>query len=110
MNRQDFLDLQNISKFYQYLALGNTIKFNNGLTNLVLRMDDNFNVMFKNLSYPEIEEQSYNDMLFPAQLLGIISVLKNTIEEDGQSAWDRINVYVAATISLNTFNEVRREF
>lgn len=64
-------------------------------------MTDELNVMFKNLSYPEIEPQSYNDMLFPNQILGIIDILKNTKEEDGNSIWYKINTYVAATLCIN---------
>ena len=104
MTKQDLLSFSDIAKLYQYLALGQTIEFNNGLANIVLSMDSNFNVNYRSLDYPEVPEQSYNDMLFPSQLLGIIDILKNTQSEDGDTKWNKINTYVAATVCLNMHN------
>ena len=116
MNKQDLFDIGEIGIFYQYLALGERIKFNNGLTDLEIRMITDtpyMNVVYKNLSYPEIEEMGYDDMLYVGNILGIIDYLKrqpSTINPNDKcdNMWNQIKCYVAGTVCLNKINSERR--
>lgn len=100
---QTFNDLSEIGILFQYLWMDQThyIEFNNGITTLQIRMKDNLFIVVKNLSYPEIEEQSYMDMLYPENLIGIIDYLKYQQSPGFQNQWEKIKVVVSDCISLS---------
>lgn len=115
MNKDDLFLMSDISIFYQYLALGNRITFNNGLADFELTMSKGpyYRVLVKNLNYPEFEPYVYDDMLFVGNILGIIDYLKKqpsklnpSVKEDNM--WNEIKCYVSATILLNKINYKNR--
>lgn len=107
-NKQDLLDLNDIAILYQYLYMSEDhfVIVNNGLADLKLYMDDNFNIMCLNLNYPDLSPMSYNDMLSISNLLGIIDFLKNDkehieIKNQFDSRWLEIKTITATTLVLN---------
>lgn len=113
MTKEDLFDIGEIGIFYQYLALGNTITFNNGLTDLELSMNtksDLMTVVAKNLSYPEFGPMPYDNMLYVGNILGIIDRLKEQPSKYNKedNKWNEIKFYVASTICLNKYNYTRR--
>lgn len=100
---QTFNDLGEIGILFQYLWIDQThyIEFNNGITTLQIRMKDNLFIVVKNFSYPEIEEQSYMDMLYPENLIGIIDYLKHQESLGFQNQWEKIKAVVSNSISLS---------
>lgn len=115
MNKEELLAMNDISTFYQYLALGNTITFNNGLADFELTMTKSpyFRVLARNMNYPEFEPYPYDDMLYVGNILGIIDYLKHQpstinphLKEDNM--WQEIKTLVATTICLNEFNYTNR--
>ena len=113
MTKEDLFNIGEIGIFYQYLALGNTITFNNGLTDLELSMNtksDLMPIVAKNLSYPGFEPMPYDNMLYVGNISGIIDRLKEQPsklnKEDNK--WNEIKCYVASTVCLNKYNYTRR--
>lgn len=115
MTKDDLLAMSDISTFYQYLALGKTITFNNGLADFELTMSKEpyYRVLAKNMNYPEFEPIIYDDMLYVGNILGIIDYLKQQpstinphLKED--SMWNEIKTYVGMTVCLNEFNYKKR--
>lgn len=115
MNKEELLAMSDISIFYQYLALGNTITFNNGLADFELTMSASpyFRVLARNMNYPEFEPYVYDDMLYVGNILGIIDYLKHQpstinshLKEDNR--WNEIKTIVGMTVCLNEFNYKKR--
>lgn len=99
---QTFLDFGEIGYLYQYLWMdeNNSVTFNNGLADLTLRMRDSKFVMYMNNNYPELGENSYMDMLYPENLVGIIDYLKNQECEGYRSKWEEIIAEVSSSTIL----------
>lgn len=110
LTKDEWLEIANISIFYQYLALGKTITFNNGLADLELKMDlENplLTIYAKNLNYPDLEPFLYDDMLYLGNILGIIEYLKkqpSTINPETDNLWNEIKINVASTNMLTKYN------
>lgn len=102
------LELADISTLYQYLYMSKDhfVIVNNGIADLKLYMDDDFNVRAINMNYPDLPPLSYNDMLFVGNLLGIIDYLKNDkthIERESHfvSRWAEIKAITGVNLILN---------
>lgn len=114
LTKDDLFDMQGVSTFYTYLALGNTIIFNNGLTDLELSMNitnERLPILAKNLSFPELEPLPYDDILTLGNILGIIDRLKNQPSKFGNkdsNLWQDIQMEVADIIFLNKINYKER--
>ena len=115
MTKEDLLAMSDISTFYQYLALGKTITFNNTLADFELTMSDApyYRVFARNMNYPEFEPYPYDDMLSVGNILGIIDYLKHQpssinphLKEDNM--WQEIKTYVGMTVCLNEINYKNR--
>lgn len=111
LTKDEWLELTDISIFYQYLALGKTITFNNGIADLELKMDLEspfLPIYSKNLNYPDLKPLGYDDMLYLGNILGIIDYLKkqpSTINPKTDSLWDEIKFNVTSTKLLNKYNK-----
>lgn len=109
--KDDLFDLEDILTLYQYLYLSveHFITFNNGLTDLKMYMDDDFNVMCINMRFPDLPPLCYNEMLSIQNMLGIIDYLKRdkehiVLKDSFQTRWEEIKTITKATISLNRDN------
>ena len=80
--KDELFMLGEISTLLQYLFMSesHTITFNNGLTNLKIRMDENFNILCQNLSFPDIPESNFTEQMTPLYMLGVIQILHNCRE------------------------------
>lgn len=105
--KDELMLLGEVSIFLQYLYMSekHTITFNNTLTDLKIRMDENFNILCKNLSFPDLPETYFSSEMCPAYILGVIQILQNTPPEEFgerfQSRWDEIKMITLANLSLN---------
>ena len=107
-------DIADISILLQYLYMdeNNKITFNNGIADMQIRMTDKLGVLSKNLNFPDIPEQNYSEMMFPANLVGIIDVLKEQKPEEIKNCfknrWEEIKAVVAFHNTLHKFNTKKR--
>ena len=63
--KDELFMLGEVSTLLQYLFMSekHTIIFNNGLTDLQIRMDENFNIWCRNLQFPDIPESDFSEQL-----------------------------------------------
>lgn len=110
---ETYKDMKDIGVLYQYLWMDkdNSITFNNGIADLTIRMDDNQVIWCKNHNFPELDETSYMDMLYPSNLIGIIYYLENSPPKHQgtafKSRWEEIKVEVGIPASLHNYNKRR---
>lgn len=110
-------DLKDITTLllYLYMEDGKTVTYNNGLTDMRIRMDDNFNIWGTNLKFPDLPDMNFNEQMTVPYMLGIINILKNTdpVEFPGscESRWNEICTQVGIMMTLNRdkFNLLRTE-
>ena len=104
-------DLNDVSTVYKYLYLSenNKITYNNGLTDLTIRMNDNYDILCKNESFPEIPETNFNEMFSVSYVLGMIEILKNQPATEHPSIfenrWEEIKTLTSADLALNLSNK-----
>ena len=79
MRTKDTLfNIENIGLLLQYLYISpeHKITFNNGVTDLQLRMEDDLSVKCKNLRFPNVPESDWSSEITPANCISIIEILK----------------------------------
>lgn len=105
--KDELFMLGEVSTLLQYLFLSesHTITFNNGLTNLKIRMDENFNILCKNLTFPDLPESNFSEQMTPAYMLGVIQILQETppneFKDSFKNHWDEIKQITLANLALN---------
>jgi hypothetical protein len=90
---------------YLYLDENHSIVYNNGLTDLRVRMDDNLNFWCTNLSFPDLPESNFSEQMTIPYMLGIIDVLKKMPPIELPNAfsdrWKEIKTLTLTNVSLN---------
>ena len=105
--KDELFMLGEISTFLQYLYMSerHTITFNNGLTDLQIRMDTNFNILCKNLQFPDIPESGFTEQMTVSYMLGVIQILQSTPPVEYKNAftnrWEEIKQITLTNLALN---------
>lgn len=105
--KDTLLEMNDIAILYQYLYMDekHNIIFNNGLTDLIIHMNESLSVMCKNLKFPDIPEMNWTENLTPANCLGIINILKGMPPEEYKNSiknrWEEIKTITLTNLSLN---------
>lgn len=97
LNKLD--DLRILYEFL-YVNENNSIIYNNGLTDLEIKMDENFNLKAKNLNTGA--EMFFNQQMDIPNTLEIIDILKETSAQisDFKNRWEEIRFNVNASKAL----------
>ena len=105
--KDELFMLGEVSTLLQYLFMSekHTITFNNGLTDLQIRMDENFNIWCRNLQFSDIPESNFNEQMTTLYMLGVIQILQNTPPVEFKNAfanrWEEIKQITLANLALN---------
>ena len=105
--KDELFMLGEVSTLLQYLFMSekHTITFNNGLTDLQIKMDENFNIWCKNLQFPDIPESNFNEQMTTLYMLGVIQILQNTPPVEFKNAfanrWEEIKQITLTNLALN---------
>lgn len=105
--KDELFILGEVSTLLQYLFMSekHTITFNNGLTDLQIRMDENFNILCKNLQFPDIPESNFNEQMTTLYMIGVIQILQNTPPVEFKNAfanrWEEIKQITLTNLALN---------
>lgn len=104
----------NIAKLLTYLRMdeNNTVTYNNGITDLRVRMTKDYILMCTNLSFPDLPETNFLEQWTVPYMLDVIDVLKETpvtgeLASYFKSEWDRINTEVGTMKALN-FSAIKK--
>ena len=69
------------------------------------RMDENFNILCQNLSFPDIPESDFTEQMTPLYMLGVIQILHNTppveFKDSFKNRWEEIKKITLANLALN---------
>ena len=113
------LDIEDVCKLlllYLYMFEDRTITYNNGITDLKIRMDDNFNIKCTNLNFPDLPEMDFNEQMTVSYMMGIVDILKKQEPKDYpdasfKSRWDEITTEIGTIKALNMdqLKKIRRE-
>lgn len=102
------LDIEDVCKLllYLYMFEDRTITYNNGIADLKIRMDDNFNIKCTNLNFPDLPEMSFNEQMTVPYMMGIVDILKEQEPKDYpdasfKSRWDEITTEIGTIKALN---------
>ena len=111
--KDTLMAFEDIPLLYQYLYMNeeHSITFNNGITDLKIRMTDNLSVMCKNLRFPDLPELDWTENLTPNNCLGIIEYLKTIPAEEFKESfgnrWEEIKTVTLHNLALNRNNRRR---
>ena len=100
--RTNLNKLDNLIILYKFLYMdkNNSIIYNNGLTDLEIKMDENFNLKAKNLNTGT--EMFFNQQMDVPNTLEIIDILKETSAQisDFKNRWEEICFNINASKAL----------
>lgn len=108
--RTNLNKLDNLIILYKFLYMdeNNSIIYNNGLTDLEIKMDENFNLKAKNLNTGT--EIFFNQQMDVPNTLEIIDILKETSAQisDFKNRWEEIcfNVNASKAIDPKIFKNI----
>lgn len=89
--------LEDVLVLYRHLYMNpeNRIVINNGMTDLEIRLDENFRFYCKNLSFPGLSDMYYSEQMTLSCCLGIVEHLKKQepkqFPDSFNSEWDEIS-------------------
>lgn len=108
MRTKDMLfELEDITLLYQYLYMNKNhkITFNNGLTDLTIRMTDDLYILCKNESFPDLPETAFSESMTIPYVLGIIDRLKEYPASEYRmtfsNRWDELKTTTLANLAQN---------
>ena len=111
MRTTDILfDMEEIPILWQYLYMdeNNSIIVDNGVTRLEIRMTGNCYFHAKNLSFPNLPDMSYTDMMTIPNMLGIIDQLKHVPAVEFPTCftnrWEEIKTITNTNVAQNKMN------
>jgi hypothetical protein len=115
MRTTDILfELEEIPILWQYLYMNEDhyITVDNGVTQLEIRMTENCYFHAKNLSFPNLPDMSYTDMMTIPNMLGIIDQLKTVPAVEFPTCfnnrWEEIKTITNTNVAQNKMNQRTR--
>lgn len=102
------MDIKNVSLLLQYLYMDekNFIIYNNGLTDLRVRMTDVGEIMCKNLRFDDVDETSFSDTFTLPYAINVIEALKKEMPSEHPSIfpnrWEEIKTTTKINLTLNS--------
>lgn len=112
--KDTLMAMENIALLCQYLYMSeeHSITFNNGITDLTIRMADNLSVMCKNIRFQDLPESNWTDNFTPLNCLNIIENLKTMpaeeYKESFENRWEEIKSITLHNLALNRDSGRRR--
>lgn len=104
-------ELEEIPILLQYLYMNEDhyISVDNGVTKLEIRMTKNCYFHAKNLSFPNLPDMSYTDMMTIPNMIGIIDQLKNVPAVEYPTCfanrWEEIKAITNTNAAQNKMNQ-----
>lgn len=93
---------------YLYMDDSHTIVFSNGLTDLSIKMTDDFHFQCDNLQFPDCPSISFDSQMTVGYMFGVIDTLKHTpavqFPESFDNRFDEIKTMTMGNLALNKMN------
>lgn len=107
-------ELEEIPILLQYLYMDevNKVTVDNRLTKLEIRMTERCHFLAKNLSFPDVQELDYTEMMTVGSMLAIIDQLKKVPPVEFPTCfanrWEEIKAITNTNVAQNKMNQRRR--
>lgn len=103
---------EDYSILMQALGLGEEIVINNGLADLTIWMDEDYNILALNNNFKDLPPYNYNqEMTFRNVVLGVVPQLKEQKPkefENFSSRWGELKTMVNVTVGFNKYKDSER--
>ena len=103
---------EDYSTLMQALGLGEEIVVNNGMADLKIWMDKDYNILALNNNFKDLPPYNYNnEMTFKNVILGVIPQLKEQRPREFNnfaSRWEELKTIVNDTVGLNRYKDSER--
>lgn len=107
MYKEELFAIEDYSILMQYLAMDGKIKINNGIADLEIWMEEDYNIKALNLNFKEFPAYDFNEeMSLKNVLLGIIPDLKKQKPEEFKTFKNRWEEIKNTTIDNVAFNKL----
>lgn len=108
----ELYSFENYSTLMQALGLGEEITINNGMANLTVWMDNDYNILALNNNFKDLPPYNYNqEMTFRNVILGVIPQLKEQKPKEFKNfpnRWEELKTIVNDTVGLNKYKDSER--
>lgn len=103
---------EDYSTLMQALGLGEEIIVNNGMADLKIWMDKDYNILALNSNFKDLPPYNYNqEMTFRNVVLGVVPQLKEQKPKEFKNLanrWEELKTIVNDTIGLNKYKDSER--
>lgn len=103
---------ENYSILMQALGLGEEITINNGMADLTVWMDNDYNILALNNNFKDLPPYNYNqEMTFRNVILGVIPQLKEQKPKEFKNfpnRWEELKQLVNDTVGFNRYKDHQR--
>lgn len=108
----ELYSFEDYSILMQALGLGEKVTINNGMADLTISMDKDYNILALNNNFKYLPPYNYNqEMTFANVMLGVIPQLKEQKPEEFKgfsNRWEEIKQIVQDTVGLNRYKDFQR--
>lgn len=109
---EELYRFEDYSILMQALGLGEEIIINNGMADLKIWMDKDYNIFALNNNFKDLPPYNYNqEMTFKNVILGVVPQLKEQKPrefKDFSNRWDEIKAIVNNTVGFNRYKDSER--
>ena len=111
---ETLFDFEEIPILWQYLYMSEDhyITVDNGVTQQEIRMTDDCCFGARNLSFPDLPDLNYTDMMTIPNMFGIIDQLKHVPAVEFPTCfdnrWEEVRTIVLTNVAQNKMNQRRR--
>lgn len=103
---------EDYSTLMQALGMGEEIIVNNGMADLKIWMDKDYNILALNSNFKDLPPYNYNqEMTFRNVVLGVVPQLKEQKPKEFKNLanrWEELKTIVNDTIGLNKYKDSER--
>lgn len=105
--RTELYSFEDYSILMQAFGLGEEITINNGIANLIIWMDKDYNILALNNNFKDLPPYNYNqEMTFKNVILGVIPQLKKQKPKEFKNfsnRWEELKTIVNNTVGFNKY-------
>lgn len=108
----ELYSFEDYSILMQALGLGEEIVVNNGMADLTIWMDKDYNILALNNNFKDLPPYNYNEeMTFKNVILGVVPQLKRQKPKEFKekaSRWEELKTLVSDTVGFNRYKDYER--
>lgn len=108
----ELYSFENYSILMQAFGLGEDITINNGIADITIWMDEDYNILALNNNFKDLPPYNYNqEMTFKNVILGVIPQLKKQKPKEFKNflnRWEELKTIVNDTVGFSKYKDSER--